>query len=185
VKIEEFLRRVCAALELHKIPYMVTGSVASSIHGIPRSTNDLDVVISPTRDQLFALVQMFTRLRYHVRWEDAEKALKNHDQFNVVDLPNSWKVDLIVKKPRNFSEAEFNRREPIEIGELSFVIAQPEDVLIAKLEWMKISPSKNQMQDAAGIVIVQGENLDWVYIEKWVDTLDLADQWRIVRELAG
>ena len=62
---------------------------------------------------------------------------------------------------------------------------QPEDVLIAKLEWMKISPSENQRQDDAGIVTVQGENLDRVYIEKWVDTLDLAEQWRAVRELAG
>ena len=185
MKIEEFLCRICAALELHKIPYMVTGSVASSIHGIPRSTNDLDVVIAPTRDQLFGLVQMFTRLRYHVRWEDAESALRRHAQFNVVDLPNSWKVDLIVKKPRHFSEAEFNRREPIEIGELSFVIAKAEDVLIAKLEWMKISPSETQMQDAAGIVMVQGENLDWTYIQKWVEDLQLAEQWQTVRELAG
>jgi len=54
VKIDEFLRRICAALERHDIPYMVTGSVASSIHGVPRSTNDLDVVIAPSGAQLSA-----------------------------------------------------------------------------------------------------------------------------------
>lgn len=185
MKIEEFLRRICAALELNQIPYMVTGSVASSIHGIPRSTNDLDVVISPSRDQLFALVQMFKRLGFTARWEEAEAALRNHDQFNVIDFTNSWKVDLIVKKTRQFSETEFSRREPIEIGELSFTIAKSEDVLIAKLEWMKISPSERQMQDAAGILMVQQENLDFAYINRWVEALELQEQWDTVRELAG
>ena len=185
VKIEEFLRRICAALELNKIPYMVTGSVASCIHGIPRSTNDLDVVIAPTRDQLFALIQLFKRLGYYARWEDAENALNKRDQFNVIDFPNAWKVDLIVRKGREFSELEFARREPIEVGDLNFVIAKPEDVLIAKLEWMKISPSERQAQDAAGILTVQRENLDWPYIEKWVRDLDLLEQWEAVRRLAG
>lgn len=185
VKIEEFLRRICAALELNEIPYMVTGSVASSIHGIPRSTNDLDVVIAPTRDQMFSLVQMFKRLGFSVRWEEAESALRNRDQFNVVDFSNSWKVDFIVKKARPFSETEFSRREPIEIGELSFVIAKPEDVLIAKLEWMKISPSERQAQDAAGILTVQQENLDVAYIHQWVEALELQEQWQAIRELAG
>jgi hypothetical protein len=68
---------------------------------------------------------------------------------------------LIVKKAREFSELEFARREPIEVGDLNFVIAKPEDVFIAKLEWMKISPSERQAQDAAGILTVQRENLDW------------------------
>jgi hypothetical protein len=185
VKIEDFLRRICAALELNKVPYMVTGSVASSIHGIPRSTNDLDVVIAPTRDQLFALIQMFKRLGYYARWEDAENALRKQGQFNVIDFPNAWKVDLIVRKAREFSETEFQRREAVEVGGLSFVIAKPEDVLIAKLEWMKISPSEHQMQDAAGIVTVQADQLDRAYVERWVAALELEEQWQAVRRLAG
>lgn len=82
VKIEEFLRRVCAALELNDIPYMVTGSVASK-------------------------------------------------------------------------------------------------------EWMKVSPSDRQAQDAAGILTVQQENLDLAYIHKWVEVLELQEQWQAIRELAG
>ena len=184
MKLEDFLRRVCASLDANNIPYMVTGSVASSVHGIPRSTHDLDVVIAPTRGQLRALVQMFVRLGYYARWEDAENALERRDQFNVIDLPNAWKADLIVKKDREFSELEFERRESIEVADLRFVIAKPEDVVIAKLEWMKISPSEHQMQDVAGILTVQGEKLDRSYIEKWVNTLGLGEQWRAVREAA-
>ena len=185
MKIEDFLRRICAALERNNIPYMVTGSVASSIHGIPRSTNDLDIVIAPSRDQLYALVQMLNRVGYYARWEDAQSALRKRDQFNVVDFPNAWKADLIVRKDREFSETEFDRREAIEVGDLSFVIAKPEDVLIAKLEWVKISPSERQMEDAAGIVVVQRDHLDLAYVEKWVAALQLHEQWQAVRRLAG
>ncbi|MEA2326641.1 MAG: hypothetical protein QOE68_1600, partial [Thermoanaerobaculia bacterium] len=62
LKIDDLLRRICTALEMNHVPYMVTGSLASSVHGEPRSTNDLDVVIAPTRDQLFSLVQLFKRV---------------------------------------------------------------------------------------------------------------------------
>src|ERR1041385_5056250 len=164
---------------------MVTGSVASSSHGIPRSTNDLDIVIAPTRSQLFALIQTFKRFGYYARWEDAERALQKRDQFNVVDFPNAWKVDLIVRKDRDFSESEFERRESIDVGDFSFVIAKPEDVLIAKLEWMKISPSERQLQDAAGILTVQREQLDWPYIKKWVAILELQEQLEMAERAAG
>ena len=114
-----------------------------------------------------------------------EIALQRRDQFNVIDLPNAWKVDLIVRKSREFSELEFARREPIEVGDLKFVIARPEDVLLAKLEWMKITPSDRQLQDAVGILTVQREQLDRSYIEKWVSALGVQEQWRVVRETAG
>jgi hypothetical protein len=121
LKIDDFLRRICTALEMNHVPYMVTGSLASSVHGEPRSTNDLDVVIAPTRDQLFSLVQLFKRVGFYVRWEEAETALRKRDMFNVTDIKNAWKVDLIVRKSREFSVSEFERREPVEIDGLNVV----------------------------------------------------------------
>lgn len=170
---------------MNHVPYMVTGSLASSVHGEPRSTNDLDVVIAPTRDQLFSLVQLFKRVGFYVRWEEAEAALRNRDLFNVTDFQNAWKVDLIIKKAREFSVSEFERREPAEIDGLNFVITSAEDILIAKLEWFKIGESERQLEDAAGIIRVQGDNLDTAYVEKWVESLELSKQWLKARALAG
>jgi len=179
------MRRICTALEMHHVPYMVTGSLASSVHGEPRSTNDLDVVIAPSRDQLFSLVQLFKRVGLYVRWEEAEAALKHRDMFNVADFKNGWKVDLIVRKAREFSISEFERREPVEIDGLTFVITSAEDILIAKLEWFKIGESQRQLEDAAGIIRIQGDNLDTAYIEYWITSLELAEQWGKARVLAG
>ena len=50
------LRDIVHALEREAIPYMLTGSLAASYHGTPRATQDIDLVIHPTREQLKRLV---------------------------------------------------------------------------------------------------------------------------------
>jgi hypothetical protein len=44
-----FLARLTAKLAAAGVPNMVVGSFASSFHGIPRSSQDLDLVIDPQR----------------------------------------------------------------------------------------------------------------------------------------
>lgn len=182
--IGDFLNRVTTALEMQGIPYMLTGSVASSLYGVPRATNDLDLVIAPTREQLLALIQMFQRLGLTVAPEHAVAALRNRDQFNVIDFARGLKADLIVQKDREFSRTEFERRNTYEVEGMRLTLASPEDVLIAKLEWAKIGNSDRQIVDAAGIVEVQGASLDLAYIERWVDALDLQPQWAAARRQA-
>jgi hypothetical protein len=179
--IEDFLRRVIAGLESTGIPYMLTGSLASSVHGIPRSTNDIDLVIAPSRNQLLSFVQLFERAGLYVTWEEASRALARRDQFNVVDIRNGWKADLILIKERAFSTGEFNRREPAEVEGIPLMIATPEDVLLSKLEWAKIGGSERQIADAAGILTMQGAQLDLAYVERWVVELGLQAEWAAAR----
>ena len=182
--INEFLRRICTALEVNHVDYMVTGSFASAFYGEPRSSNDLDVVIAPSRAQLFALIQLFKRIGFYARLEDAEVALQKHDQFNVIDFATGWKVDLIVRKSRDFSVTEFDRRGTAEIEGSTISIAKPEDVVISKLEWAKIGESERQLEDVAGIIRMQGDTLDTTYIESWLESLGLEKQWLIARQMA-
>ena len=46
------LAHIVAALDAAGIPHMVAGSFASTFHGDPRTTQDIDLVIDPTRDTL-------------------------------------------------------------------------------------------------------------------------------------
>lgn len=148
--IGELLNRITTALEMHGIPYMLTGSVASSLYGVPRATNDVDIVIAPQREQLLSLVQMFQRLRLTVAQEHAIAAFRDRGQFNVIDFPSGLKVDLIVRKDREFSVTEFDRRDTYEVKGMRLTIASPEDVLIAKLEWAKLATrnGRSSMQPA-------------------------------------
>jgi len=178
-----FLNKITAALDAVGIPYMLTGSLASSMYGVPRATNDIDIVISPSRDQLFAFIQFMKRLGWYVTpFEEASKSLRRKTQSNVIDFANAWKVDLIFRKDRDFSTSEFDRRNAVNAESWRLTIATPEDVLLAKLEWAKIGGSEQPLVDAEGILRVQGNKLDIAYIEKWVEAPGLEEQWLRVRE---
>jgi hypothetical protein len=103
VNIQDFFTRLHAALQAAGIPHMLTGSFASSVHGVPRATQDIDIVIAPTRAQLHSLLAQFPSTEYCVSRDAALDALEHHQQFNVIDLATGWKVDFIVRKPREFS----------------------------------------------------------------------------------
>ena len=181
----EFLRKLAVALESTGVPYMLTGSLASSLYGVPRATNDIDFVIAPTRAQLLDLLQFLKRLGLLVQDEQALSALRHGTMFNVIDFQNSWKVDFIVRKNREFSHAEFDRRQTHEVEGIRLTLATPEDVIIAKLEWAQSSGSERQIDDAAGILSLQRNRLNVPYIETWVRKLHLDDQWAAARQRAG
>ena len=56
---QELLKKVIKALEDAKLEYMVTGSVASSLQGEPRSTHDIDLVISVQKSAVKKFVKAF------------------------------------------------------------------------------------------------------------------------------
>lgn len=173
------------ALEAAAIPYMITGSFVSAVHGVPRATHDIDVVIAPTAQQLLTLLKQFPESEYYAEVEDALQAFRHSTQFNVIDQHGVWKVDFILRKNRPFSKTEFDRRRLINILGVQVYAATPEDILIAKLEWAKMGESERQIRDAAGIIEIQGAALDIPYVEKWVRELDLEQQWRLALERAG
>lgn len=182
--IGELLQRVTAALDANGIPYMLTGSLASSMYGIPRATNDIDIIVSPSREQLLSIVQLFQRVGLTVTAEAAVAALRNKTQFNVIDFARGLKVDLIIRKERDFSIVEFERRETHEVEGMRLTIARAEDVLLAKLEWAQLGDSNRQLVDAAGIIKVQGDTLDMLYIQKWIEQLGLEQEWAAAQERA-
>ena len=182
MSLEQILLRLTAALERANVTYMLTGSVASSAHGVPRSTRDLDIVISPTREQLVTLMQEFPNDRYYADEQQALEALSNGSQFNVIDFETGWKTDFIIAQDSTYGRTALERRMRIDIGGKSVYVATPEDVLLAKLQWAKLAQSERQIEDAAGILRTQGGKLDIGYVDQWVLELDLQEQWQAVRK---
>jgi hypothetical protein len=181
----ETLQRFIAALERAAIPYMLTGSYASSFHSIPRATRDLDFVISPTREQVLALVAALPKDEFYVDRQAALEALNSHGQFNAIDITTGWKADFIIRKPGAFSESEFNRRYRVLLDGVELSVATAEDVLVSKLKWARLGGSDRQIEDAATILRVRGNQLDLLYVSKWVQELALDQQWTAARRAAG
>ncbi len=181
MSVEDVFRAVQHALAVAGIPYMITGSFASSVWGEPRASKDIDIVIAPARDQLATLIRQFPQDQYYAVEEDALEAFDQRSMFNIIDFRSGWRIDFIMRKARPFSETEFSRRREHEVGDLRLSVASPEDVLIAKLEWAKLGESERQLEDAAGIIRLRGSALDVPYIEHWVSELGLQQQWQAAR----
>ena len=173
----ELLAGIGERLEAAGIPYMVTGSVASSFHGEPRATRDIDIVVDPTASTLDAFIASLTPDQFHVDAEAARAALVERSQFNVIEIASGWKLDLMIRKNRPFSVEELARRQPADVLGSPTFIASAEDVVIAKLEWAKAGESERQLHDVAAILAVSGDGLDYPYIERWVSALSLQERW--------
>lgn len=174
-----------ARLDRAGVPHMITGSVASSYHGEPRATRDLDVVIDPDRGALDRLVAELAAGGWYVDATAAERALADRRQFNAIDPTTGWKVDFLVRKDRPFSLEEFGRRVRAQLLGTQAWIASPEDTIVAKLEWAAASGSDRQLADVAAMVDIGGDGLDLAYIERWVAELGLLPVWRRAQGLGG
>jgi hypothetical protein len=179
------LARAVWALNAAEVPFMVAGSFASSAHGFPRTTQDLDLVIDPV-DQAAVdrLVSTFEGAGQYVDRDAARDAFRRRTLFNVIDPATGWKVDLIVRKARAFSVSEFERRFPTVMLGVPVFLATAEDTVIAKLEWSRAcGGSERQRRDVAGILATHDAALDLPYVERWVAELRLEDEWTTARAL--
>ena len=169
---EDALQIVLNHLEECCIPYMITGSFASNVHGVPRVTHDADVIIEA---DLHALLRFVNRLGddFYAEAEAASDAFAGNRMFNIIHLPTGFKVDLILRKIRDFSKEEFLRRQHVKfLGQVRW-FTTAEDTILAKLEWSKMGQSERQFNDALNVAKVQSEALDRTYLLKWAKELGL------------
>lgn len=158
-------------LERSGVEYMLTGSMASNVWGIPRTTHDIDIVIQMDPSLVTGFVEIF-REGFFIQPESVRSAFQPPYQFNIIDNQSSLKVDFwMLRDDDSFESEAFRRRQQIELFDSTARIATAEDILLHKLKWNEISPSDRQLSDAAGIVVVQGESLDRPYLELWANRL--------------
>jgi len=180
---EEALQLVLSRLDDFGIPYMITGSFASNMHGVPRATQDVDVVIEADQDSLDKFVESLGG-EFYVSPEAAREALERRRMFNIVHLETGFKVDLIIKKSRPFSQIEFSRRQEANYLGQGRWFATAEDVILAKLEWAKMGNTERQFTDALNVAKIQGKALDQGYLQRWARELEVEELLeRVFREL--
>lgn len=161
---------------------MLAGSFASSMHGAPRATRDVDLVIDATSESQDRLLALLAGEDLYVSPDVAREELRRRGQFNVIGRSTAWKADLIYRKPRAFSRAEFERRTPVTLLGVQVFVATAEDTILAKLEWAKLGQSEQQLRDVRGVVEAQADALDRSYVESWVDELGVRELWQLLEQ---
>lgn len=172
----DLIRTVLRRLDGAGIPYMVTGSVASSYFGEPRATRDLDVVIEPDSQSLELLLDTLVADGFYVDRDVAREALHRRTQFNAIG-PDALKVDFLIRRDRPFSLQEFRRRQPANLLGVPGFVPSVEDLIVAKLEWAAAGPSELQLRDVSGILAIAGADIDQRYLRSWIEALDLDEVW--------
>ncbi len=179
---------VVAILDRLGIPYLIGGSVASIFWGEARATQDIDVVIELTSNQIHAFIQAVTP-RFYVSETAIQDAVRYRKSFNLIDNESLAKIDLFVLKTEPFPQAEFQRRRAYVVREpdQSLVFPTAEDIIIQKLLWYRMTrrQSDKQWRDVLGVVKLQGLGLDFAYLWRWVAELDLVDDFQQICTEAG
>ena len=178
---QELLKKVVQALNENKIDYMITGSTASSFYGEPRSTHDIDVVVSISKADVEKLAASFPKNEFHFDKEDFIEAISGKRMANVIDIKEGDKIDFWVLSDDNYNRESFCRKTEEDFMGIKIKFPTPEDIIILKLKWARESGgSEKQLQDARGVYQVYNDKLDLKYIEKWVNQLALKDLWEVL-----
>ena len=171
--------RVIEALESLGVRYHIGGSFASSVHGIPRQTQDIDIVADLSPDAAVALAGELAG-EFYADSESARFAAREKQSFNLVHFDSGIKIDIFVLGDARFDREEFRRHHAelvqIEPQRRAF-IKSAEDTILRKLQWYRMGGevSERQWRDVEGIVRTQGERLDREYLQHWAAELGVAD----------
>jgi hypothetical protein len=182
----ELAQKIASILLPLNIPYVVGGSVASSLLGENRSTQDLDLVIDLEARIAPQLIDVMSGEFYISESAVNEAIAKSRkapreSSFNVIYLPSLEKADIFVMGSDDpFSASVMSRRQLHVVSglqESGIYIYSPEDIVLQKLSWYKLIPggSQKQWRDVLGVLKVQGERLDRAYLNQWAVTLQLTD----------
>jgi hypothetical protein len=169
-----FLRRVLEALEQAEVPYAITGAWASMSYGTSRSTHDLDLVVALTVEQAAKVAEALPPPIYaDPVWMQEAAALGEF--FNIIDPESAVKVDCWPLKTDDYSRVQFERRVRRTLAGQPVWMLAPEDVILSKLRWYRLSESQQQLNDCVGVWKVQKNTLDLDYLRRWAGQLALTE----------
>ena len=167
---------VTATLDALGIPYLVGGSLASSVHGVPRSTADVDLVADIGTRHVEALVSSLQE-EFYVDDDMIQEAIRRRSSFNIIHLSTMYKVDIFIPRDEPFSAEELRRAEPQDLGEHVVRVATAEDIVLEKLRWYGLGGevSDQQWRDVLGVLCRSIDRMDRDYLRRWSQEIGVED----------
>jgi len=171
--------RVTQILEKLNIPYLIGGSLASTLYGMVRTTQDSDIVAEMRLEHLIPFVTAL-RDEFYMDEEMIAESIQRHSSFNIIHRESMFKVDVFIPHPRPFLQSQLARAQKQTFqfeNEVSANFCGPEDTILAKLEWYRLGGevSERQWRDILGVLKTRASKLDLGYLRKWANDLKVSD----------
>lgn len=187
-----FVRLVLDALTAAGVDYLIGGAVALWAWGEPRTTADLDLVIDLSVESVAALSSELEQRAMLVP-VDIIFDLLIEDRadlpISAIHMTSGYKAEMFLFKPGDaLRESGLRRRRLVDLGPAlgEVYVHSPEDLILNKLRFYRISQQTKHVRDIASIVLNQAEALDLAYIERWAQSLNVSDEWQAIqRRVAG
>jgi hypothetical protein len=170
---------VASAFEALGVRYFLGGSLASSLHGIPRATMDADLVADLGPEHVQPLVALLEE-SFYIAEERVRDAVRRRASFNAIHLKALLKVDVFVLGEDPYSRLEMERRRLFPLPGLparELPVASAEDIVLQKLRWFVLAGGTSQRQwaDLLGVLKVQRGAVDLAYLDRWAGELGVKD----------
>jgi hypothetical protein len=179
--LREAALQLCRALDSLGIQYAIGGSFASSVHGIARATQNLDIVAAIALSHAEPLADLLKQ-SFYADLDQIRDAIQHRRSFNLIHLTTAFKVDIFPASSHPLGMQQIERRQFPRTALLggdpvALPVISAEDILLAKLRWYKDGggASERQWNDLRNILQVQQDRLDRDYLNQWAAILDVQD----------
>lgn len=175
----EIARILHSVFESLHIAYYITGGVCAIAYGDPRTTRDLDVVVEVEYSEIMTLVARLEAEGFYCPPRAvSDIQVGSARVLSVTHIQLVLNADIVLNSNTEFDRSKMQRRRLEAIGldeSEQFWLASPEDVILAKLLWGRRSQSEKQWRDVLGVLKVQGDSLDFAYLNQWAARLEIAE----------
>lgn len=175
----EVTLKVTGVFEKLGVPYLIGGSLASTLYGMVRTTQDSDIVAEMRLEHLQPFVSALQD-EFYVDNEMIAESIQRNSSFNIIHRETMFKVDVFIPRQRPFLQSQLARAQRQAFAfetEVSAKFSSPEDTILSKLEWYRMGGevSERQWRDILGVLKTRAGELDLAYLRKWAGELNVND----------
>jgi hypothetical protein len=124
------LRDVFSSFQKHKVKYLVIGGIAAVLHGVPRATFDLDILIEATPDNAQRLLTALLEAKLGTASLATAEEIISHE---ITIFQDRVRIDVQTSTPGiSFDKAWLNREEMDYQGQEFYVVSK-NDLIASKL----------------------------------------------------
>jgi hypothetical protein len=175
----EVTLKVTRIFEKLRVPYLIGGSLASTLYGMLRTTQNSDIITEMHMEHIQPFV-LALQDEFFIDQEMITGSIQSNSSFNIIHKESMFKVDVFIPRLRPFLQSQLARARKQTFfleTEVSARFASPEDTILSKLEWYRLGGevSDRQWRDVLGVLKTRAGELDLDYLHNWANELKLSD----------